>query len=60
MTSKVIPIVNDVVYETSIDCPSIDTFTTYMKIPDESNLDSTTIMDISKSHTPYSFDVQNI
>lgn len=60
-SSKVLPVDNDNVYETSIDCHSIDPFTTYIKIPDTCNLiDSGTIIDISKSHVPYSFDVPNI
>lgn len=58
-TVKVLPIESNVVYhETSIGCESIDPFTTYIKIPETPNLiDSDTIMDISKNHTTYNFDV---
>lgn len=61
-TTKVLPIDNEVVYhEASMDCQSIDPFTSYMKIPDSSSLiDSSTIIGISKNHPPYSFDVQSI
>lgn len=56
-TSNVQPIDNEVVYHEA----SIDPFTSYIKIPESSNLiDSTSIMGISKDHTSYSFDVQSI
>lgn len=58
-TLKDIPVVDgcEVGYHNAtLDCQSIDPF--YIKVPDPSNLiHSTTIMDISKSHTHYNFDV---
>lgn len=65
-TSKVLPIGvdSDIVYhDTSIeDCQTIDPFSTYIKVPDSSNLmNSSTIMEsITKNQSQYNFDVRSI